>query len=63
MRSLAEIDKMVIEQFPALHHPRALISAYKKAIPRLQLQEKRRLIYPTGVVVPVQEQNILQPRL
>jgi len=31
MCSLAEIDKMVIEQFPALHHPRALIRAYKKA--------------------------------
>ena len=31
MCSLAEIDKMVLEQYPALHHPRALIRAYKKA--------------------------------
>jgi len=32
MCSLAEIDKMVVEQFPALRHPRALMRAYKKAI-------------------------------
>lgn len=31
MCSLAEIDQMVLEQFPALRHPRALIRAYKKA--------------------------------
>jgi Ca2+-binding EF-hand superfamily protein len=31
MCSLAEIDKMVLDQFPALRHPRALIRAYKKA--------------------------------
>jgi hypothetical protein len=31
MCSLAEIDKMVLTQFPAMRHPRALIRAYKKA--------------------------------